>query len=273
MWSHLIVEAIKLPVTFYKHRPFLHYWWKRAVVACGFGRTNVIILGRPSVGKTILNSHLNGEVKIDFIVPDTSTNVETKTIRMGKWTKIVRVLPGQVTNERAMGLDEAFHKHKKLEGVIYVVDWGYSVIKDKVIKEKFLIEENIKTIAELRQRNLKSELEDFTSVMNSIQESTSVGRGPKWILIIVNKADLFISKLNEVEKYYFTDKSSPFAKILYDTINHIGKINVKCDAVPLCLWEENLEWNGEILKTELGGEDVKQKLYANFISALYKLGK
>lgn len=273
MWSTIFIEGIEIPITVYKHKSFFRYWWMRAVIACGLGETNVIILGRPSVGKTILHSHLNREPKIDYKVPETSTNIETKAIKLSDWTKIVRVLPGQGIHERAIGLDEVFHKNKKLEGVIYIVDWGCSVVKDRVIKEKFLTEDKILTIEALRNQNLKSELEDFNDIMTKIRDSKSLGGGPKWILIIVNKVDLFFDKLDIAEKYYYTDNRSPFNQILIKTINQIGEQNIKFDVLPLCLWEENLEWNGEVLITSLGGNEVKQKMFSKLIDTLFKLTK
>lgn len=272
IWSHIAPELIKAPHTIYKNRKFIQGLWKKLVVAAGLGKTNIAILGRPSVGKSVLSSHLYGETSnLTYNLPKTSNNVETKAIQLGDWTQIVRVIPGQSNHERANGLEEAFHAHNSLEGVIYVVDWGYTSIRDITIREKLIKGNKIDTIEKLREYNLKNELEDFKTTLQTIQDANSVGRAPKWLIIAVNKVDLFYEKIDMAQEYYHPEGNSEFTKCLNQFIHNIGKQNIKCVSLPICSWETTFEWNGEIIKTSLGGTENGHSLSLHFINEISEL--
>jgi GTPase Era involved in 16S rRNA processing len=274
IWSHIAPEIIKAPITIYKNKSLIQHWLVKLRTFAGLGKTNIVILGRTAVGKSILSSHLYGESSnISYKIPDASTDVETKAVQLGKWTEIVRVIPGHGTHERAKGLHEAFHQHKSLEGVIYVVDWGYTDVRDPTGREKLIQEDKIDTINKIREYNLKRELEDFKEILDKIQEAYSNGRAPKWLIIAVNKVDLYYDKINEAQKYYHPESNSEFTKMLNETINNIGKRNIKCISLPVCSWETNFEWNGEKIKTNLGGTEIEHALSLNFINKISEFSK
>ena len=50
--------------------------------------------------------------------------------------------------------------------------------------------------------NLKNEIDDIKSVCEQIKVAYSNGKGPKWIVIAVNKVDLFYNNVNDAQKYY-----------------------------------------------------------------------
>jgi hypothetical protein len=265
-WTDIIPAGIKAPITIYKYRHHIQHWWKQLAVYCNKGETNIVILGRPSTGKSVLSSMLHGEGnEMSWKLPEISNTVESKAIRLGDWTKTVRVLPGQTSAERDLGMNEAFNKHENLEGVIYVVDWGYTQIRDEVTKKKMIIEDGITSIDLLRARNLEKELEDFKIVCDRIRESFAINKGPKWLLIAVNKADLYIDKLAEVEKYYHPKMNSDFAKILNNLLSKVGELKLKLAVIPVCSWQTPFEWNEEIVASNIGGEDNRRTLFVNMI--------
>jgi hypothetical protein len=273
IWSELIPTGIKIPFTVYKHRFFLHYWWKKFQVGLNGGKTNIVIIGRPSVGKSILCHHLNGKVNIKYNLPETSEETETEIVKLKNWTKIIRVIPGQPSNERYSGLDEAFNSHKELEGLIYVVDWGYTAEKNKLVRSKIINELKIDDIDKLRKYNLDNELADFTIIINSLKQSISQGRGPKWIMIAVNKVDLYFNEIDEAQKYYDPSFKSNFSDILNGFVKYVGEQNIKCLSLPICCWETNLEWNGHTIKTDIGGRENEQALFSIFYHRLTSLSQ
>lgn len=265
-WSDIAPSLVKLPITAYKHRKLIQHWWTKLVLAVGRGNTNVVVVGRPSVGKSVLVSNLYGEANdLAWQLPDTSTQVESKAIPLGAWTKVVRVIPGQTSGERYKGIDEAFNQHDHLEGILYVVDWGYTNVRDNIIREVMIKERNIKTIAALRKFNLHNELEDFKLICAKIREAYACGRGPKWLLIVVNKADLFFPKLDQAQAYYHPHLNSPFTRILQETVKVVGEKNLQCAAVPVCSWETDLIWGEKRVKSNIGGTKNRRTLLKNLI--------
>ena len=126
-WSELIPKFIKLPWTAYKHRRLLHYRWLCLKHSVNLVKTNIVVTGRPGVGKSILLDRLKLADKAwDWTPPERSRKVESHVVWVGKWARIVKVIPGDTMQERDLGIHEAFSSHEKLEGVVYVADWGYT---------------------------------------------------------------------------------------------------------------------------------------------------
>ena len=271
-WSDVIPSVIKVPYSAYKHRTKIHYWWKKLQVAIDKGETNIVVVGRPSVGKSVLISHWYGETAdLSWELPQTSDNVESKAISIGEWTKIIRVIPGQDIAERYRGLVEAFNVHESLEGVIYLADWGYTNVRDQITKQNMIDEDGIKSIDDLRKYNLENELKDFRDVCKKIEEAHSTGKGPKWLLIVANKVDLYYDKIDKAQKYYHHDLGSAFDQIAQKTIKMVGAQNMACVALPICSWETNFEWNDEIIHTNIGGTDNKRALFKHLIRQISEL--
>ncbi len=110
-WSDIVPSFVKLPVKIYEHRHKINKWWKHFLVYVSKGDTNIVVLGRPGVGKSVMTSYLYGETNnLSWELPFTSKDVEAKALTLGNWTSLVRVIPGQTNNERYQGLNEAFNK-------------------------------------------------------------------------------------------------------------------------------------------------------------------
>lgn len=270
-WSDIAPSFVRFPITAYKYRHTIQKWWKHFLVYVNKGNTNTVVLGRPSVGKSVMASYLYGETNnLSWELPETSKDVEATALTLGEWTNIVRVIPGQTTNERYLGLNEAFNKSSKLEGIIYVADWGFTDVRDRVIKKQMIQFEGISTIEELRAFNLKREIEDFKAICREIEKAFALGKTPKWLLIIVNKSDLFFDDdlLNSAQSYYHPKGTSEFSKILQSTLYQIGEQRLKCQSIPLCSYEKDLIWNKETIKTRIGGEENRKALMANFFTTI-----
>lgn len=264
----------RLPITAYQHRHRINYWWKTLLVYIEKGDTNIVVMGRPAVGKSVLVAEMYGETKdYSWELPDTSTEVESKAIQLSEWTSLVRVIPGQTSLESYQGIDEAFNKHKNLKGVIYVVDWGFTNVRSNISKKSLIEDSKIDSIEKLRAYNLENERIDFTKICHKIAESHAVGRGPKWVIIAVNKADLFFDQIEEALSYYDADGKSTFAKVIQNMIKTIGNQNIRCSVVPVCSWETDFIWNNETIKTKIGGTENKRELFRYLLDTIATLSK
>ncbi|WP_324680943.1 GTPase domain-containing protein [Hymenobacter sp. GOD-10R] len=263
---------IKTPFTLYQHRQLIQHWWIKFLANIKMGSTDIVIVGPPAVGKTVLSKCLHGQApEFGFKLPGASTTVETEAIALGKWTQLVRVIPGQESTERTNGLWEAFHQSETLEGVIYVVDWGYSSPRNELLQGSLVRDEGLDTIDKLRNYNLKNELSDIKDIMGKIRDLQNQYRRPKWVLFIVNKADLFVDKINDAQMYYSLDFDSEFTRIVKEYINIIGTMNVKVDTLPMCSWPEPFVWNGNTIKSSLGGKPLENALAMRVISKIAEL--
>ena len=269
-WSDIAPSFIRVPITAYKYRTTIQKWWKKALAYANVGDTNVVVLGRPSVGKSVMMAYLYRESNdLSWKIPLPSKDVEVGTLTLGNWTKLIRVIPGQDLTQRYIGINEAFNKHQQLEGVIYVADWGYTDVWDTSQKER-IIENGIDSIEKLRASNLANELEDFRFICKKIQEAFAIGKAPKWLLIVVNKADLFFDKndLDTAQAYYHPKGDSEFGKTVQELIEQVGEQRLKCTCLPLCSYEKDLDWNGDIVKTHMSGEDKRKALAMNFFKTI-----
>jgi len=89
-WSELIPDILPLPVKAYKHRHKLQELWKKALVISNLGSTNILILGRTNVGKTVFLDCLNGKANDPFYAkPDTSTKADKEAIKVGDWHSLL----------------------------------------------------------------------------------------------------------------------------------------------------------------------------------------
>ncbi|MCQ1056919.1 hypothetical protein LRP52_02390 [Photobacterium sp. ZSDE20] len=267
-WTDLLPTALRAPVMAYQNKSQLHEWWKRLLVYAGRGDTNVVVTGVAGAGKSVLTLCQHGEVKDhEWEEPGTSTEAEKKAITVGEWTQIFTVVPGQEIAAREAALDEAFNKHKNLEGVVHVVDWGFTSVRSSVTEQK-LRDAGYDTLEALRDYNLQRELEEFKKVANLIATACATGRGPKWITIAVSKADLYFDKLDDAKMYYYPEGSSPFVNELNSLIKRVGSNNIKCRVVPVCPKPKPYVWGETKVSPQLITFDEPANYMKNFISIL-----
>ena len=243
-WAELAPTIVKPIVYAYKYRKLIQDHWKKIQVKVGLGTPSVIITGRAGVGKSVLASHYHGEANAqDWNEPGTSSDVEIKPITIGDWTEIVAVIPGQNSLERARALDDALNITAELDGVIHVVDWGFTSIRESAVKREMIEVKGIDSIEKIRKHHLALELNDFESMLDKLAMSISNGRGPKWLAIAVNKVDLFEKDLLKAEQYYNPSCTSEFTDKINTFYQTVGTNSIKIIALPVCPMPEPFEWN------------------------------
>jgi len=267
-WLDFVPTVVKPVIYAYKYRKFIQKYWKKAQVFANLGKPNIVITGRSGAGKSVLAAHYHGEANsLDWVEPGTSSDVEIKPIEMGKWTQIVAVIPGQNSKERAVALDSAFNKHDGLEGVIHVVDWGYTRIRDIAIQQE-MATKGIDSISKLREHNISLELKDFELMVDKIKMSIANGRGPKWLVIAVNKMDLYQSELEDARQYYHPGCSGAFSQIINDLYTAVGANNIKIVCLPVCSMPEVFSWNGEEMKPQIDSITIQRSYLRSFVDNL-----
>lgn len=264
-----LVPVARPAVYVYKNRHAIQAYWVKTLIVLGKGCTDVLITGRPGAGKSVLAAHYHGEANnLDWTLPDTSSDVEIKPIAIGEWTKIVSVVPGQNNSERAKALDLALNDNDSLDGIIHVVDWGYTAVRDDSIKKSMIEHRGLDTIDKVRTHNLELEVEEFKKIIESIKISKMNNRGPKWIAIAINKVDLYETDIKNAAQYYHPDCGSPFAKVITDLYETIGKTNIKVVVIPVCAQPESFEWNTEKAIPQIDSVTKQRNYLRQFIDKM-----
>lgn len=260
--------VIRAPLYAYKYRHLIQQYWVKAQIFAKFGKTNVVVTGTAGAGKSVFISKLHGELnERDWAEPDASTSVETKPIAFDAWTKVVTVIPGQDSSDKQHGIDEAFNSHDELEGVIHVVDWGHTTIRSSVAKQK-MYDQGITTLESYREHNLKIELDEFKQICALINTAITNKRGPKWIVIAVNKIDLFFDSVELAKKYYHPDGDSEFSLTFRKLLSQIGENNLKIAVLPVCSFRVNLDWFGNVVYSNLNNTKMEQSFLRRFFEVI-----
>ena len=128
---------------------------------------NVIILGKPNVGKsTILNALLNEEKAIISDIPGTTRDIIEDTITIGG--NIVRFidtagLRNTIDKIEKIGIEKALKKTKEASIILYIIDLNVSNIKSikSELESKFLKDKNLLIIGNKGDLKIKDDVKTY----------------------------------------------------------------------------------------------------------------
>ena len=128
---------------------------------------NVIILGKPNVGKsTILNALLNDEKAIISDIPGTTRDIIEDTITIGG--NIVRFIDtagirNTIDKIEKIGIEKALKKTKEASIILYIIDLNVSNIKSikSELESKFLKNKNVLIIGNKGDLKIKDEVKTY----------------------------------------------------------------------------------------------------------------
>ena len=214
---------------------------------------NVIILGKPNVGKsTILNALLNEEKAIISDIPGTTRDIIEDTITIGG--NIVRFidtagLRNTIDKIEKIGIEKALKKTKEASIILYIIDLNVSNIKSikSELKSKFLkdknvliignkadlqIKENVKTyfknkkhliISGIKEKDvikLKKFIENYIN-QNLIREESSIMINERHYQLLKKVKDSLINVKNNIKNKSNTDLLAMDVKY---ALNYLGEI-------------------------------------------------
>jgi hypothetical protein len=234
----------------YKHREEIQGAWKKFTE--WWSGKHLAFTGMPGVGKTVLFDHLSGKAyKRDYKPPATSLSKETGKVSPSRKSLKVTVIPGQESPSRHVAVEELFQGKHPVDGVVHVVANGFSEIRNRVAKQALIDDAKLTTLELYREDQLKQELADLASTCELIRRANRNHRKPAWMIVAVTKIDLYYDQLAQAERYYSPFGKSAFVDRMAQLAGHLGTDNFKWDAVPVCAWPEDFEWNGSTTRTAL----------------------
>ena len=214
---------------------------------------NIIILGKPNVGKsTILNALLDEEKAIISNIPGTTRDIIEDTITIGG--NIVRFidtagLRDTIDTIEKIGIEKALKKTKEASIILYIIDLNISNIKSikSELESEFLKDKNIFIIgnkADLKVKNdvktyfkskkhliisgikendiikLKKLIEIYIS-QNLIREESSIMINERHYQLLKKVKDSLLNVKNNIKNKSNTDLLAMDVKY---ALNHLGEI-------------------------------------------------
>jgi hypothetical protein len=143
-------------------------------------------------------------------------------------------VPGQWNNRvRFATRNFVFGPEGLVEGVIFVASYGYDRIWTGAA-ESVGTSLQPPSIDELMKRNRKQELRAFEELCTDIYQKRvfSSQRQPRWLLVLVSKADLWWPVRGAVEDYYLPGRPGEFAVLVDDLVDRLGTIAFSSHVLP-----------------------------------------
>lgn len=208
----------------------------------------IVVFGNSGSGK----SQLANSMKKSLDIPNRNTTTLKRRINVEDFPIKLIDTPGH-PESHTFRKDEVENIIKNgVEGIINVVSFGYDEIPD-ANREVAFDKGNIRL--EFLQRNRNMEIERLNEWINWVRPTNT-----KWIITLVNKADLWWDNYKEVSDYY---KESEYAKRLSAISNFIPVLNL-----PHC---SIIRPFFGVKTSAIFGDEEKEHLQALFISNLLNL--
>lgn len=259
-WITAISFTARTGVAAYGNRHFIQEYFVKAKALLNLGKTQIIVTGMPSAGKSMLIGQMHGRAReLYHEAPGESKSVEVDAITLGEWTKLIRVLPGQA-GYRVQGELDAFVSNEALEGLIHVVDFGYSGPRDTVVANELIRVDGLDTVSKLRVRNMGREVDALRLELANVRKLLARENNFKWIVIVVNKVDLFGGDLQDALDHYHPNGTGAFGKELRDFQAEVGRNNLKIYIAQTCAYEDDFKWGDELIESHLGHNAQKELL-------------
>jgi len=221
----------------------------------------IAFTGIAGIGKTVLFEHLCHAETADKLPPASIAAEKGHTVKKHVDKRLrVTVVPGEESSPKFETLTDLFQRGKKIEGVVHVVANGFVEIRDEFARESLATTGKLKTIDQFIKFQRKAELEDLGQTCEVIRQSIARTRTPKWLIVAVTKVDLFQDGLDEAKRYYSPHGKSLFTQRLNQLQSQVGTDNFRWEAVPVCAWLTDFQWNGEVKKSTLNLEDRNKYL-------------
>jgi hypothetical protein len=194
-------------------------------------RVPLVIMGNSGAGKTKIWSVLT---KRPYEEESSLVEDDGYMLRPNSKAITLSTIPGQDCKGRAAAMGRLFGPKTVVDGVIFVACNGFDHIWPT---RRHIVASGLAPydLESLRARNLRKELSKFGETCDRIIEKHMIvpGLSPKWLLVVVNKLDLYWNRRDDAAAYYLPGSGSPFDEIAQDLQSQIGSIAVNYDVLPL----------------------------------------
>lgn len=186
----------------------------------------VAVTGISGVGKTNLVDSLSKRASSEVALQVGSTVMERRTRKSARFRGFrFLVVPGDNAATRLNALEEVFHDHP-VDGVIHVVANGHATPRR--------MSGSGLHVSPGRDELLTAELEDWAITAHRIAAMAVKSDSPIWLIIAVNKIDLYPDDVDKALDYYSPRSGSPFGTKVDDLRALVGEAKIWVDVLPVC---------------------------------------
>lgn len=264
-----ILSTMRATHWVWKNQSGIRDWWVRLRHMLSMAPTDILVTGMHRAGKTMLLRRLERlEGKALFEKPPPSIDAESAVAPVAGNVRVLTAVPGEGVAIREEVFARAFSQ-QGVEGVLHVVDAGFGAVMQH---QDFLVKsEGLRTIADLRRWRRREELREIQRVCERIQSGFFQHQRPRWLLVVVNKADLWWGERAEIESYYSTDPESPFVQQLRGLQGVIGEMRFLWKVAPIVTWTEDFSWNGETTISQLRDETEREAMLGHLLLTIEQM--
>jgi hypothetical protein len=195
-------------------------------------RTPVAVAGNAGAGKTRIWSQLTRTPAAYDMSVATDDGYMMRLTARHRLALIT--IPGQISRPRAIAMDEVFDVRRRLSGVIYVASYGYDHVWPN---EADQVASTLRPhdLRRLRSYNRRQELSNFTDVRNAILKKflRQPDLAPTWLLVLVNKLDLYWPEADAAWGYYQPNSNSRFNSMAQELVQRMGTASLNYRVLPV----------------------------------------
>lgn len=204
---------------------------------------SIAVTGLPGVGKTVLCDYLTGMAyKKGYTSPGRSEDVERKDMKKKKMGIRLSIIPGQESWKKQEGLDELFDGDSPVDGVIYVVANGFSDIRSVDTSD-------IQSLIQYTLVFRREEIDDLAEICERIRKSIRQNNKPSWMLIAVNKIDLYHNSIGEATDRYCNSQSL-FTQRIQKLSSQVGSDRFGWYVLPVCSKLEDFKLGDKVYHSQ-----------------------
>lgn len=232
--------------------------WEALMTKLHGKKSTLIFTGLAGAGKTTLFDRLSGKTEqAGYKLAGRSAKIEKSGKKLSadsirgepKKRLAYVVIPGQNSSIRQQAFEDLFKGSDEIAGIVHVVSAGLPILRERVALQ-VLAEKGIDTIEKFRQSQLEQELDDLDQTCKAIERYMTASHKPIWMIVALNKIDLFPETINQ-EISLYSKASSQFTERLRALQNRVGSLYFDWDVAPVSAWLEDFTYNNEKIDSTL----------------------
>jgi hypothetical protein len=198
-------------------------------------RSALVITGNSGAGKTRLWSRLTSRQRPDEM---SLTRDDGYMVSPNNRSLALVTIPGQPVRPRYTAFEMLFGPDKQVDGVIFVASNGYDHVwpAHSELFGRNLQSNQSYDLPSLRLRNKLYEAENFRDVCHQIirkHYAAAEPLRPRWLLVLVNKADIYWDERADAENYYLPGCGSDFDQKVTEMRTMIGMAAINYYVLPV----------------------------------------